>query len=116
MDLATWLGGGLLAVLAYVIVSNVAWLLIGSRLLQCLPGVDIKGFRGTVRLATMLLLTAVGTACWAGRSAWIFTTRSATPRTLPQAVATWVARGSRWSSRIFEKRPDRTSARSSESR
>jgi len=115
MDLATWLGGGLLAVLAYVVVSNLAWLLIGSRLLQYLPGVDITGFRGTVRLATMLLLTAVGTAVWAGRTAWSFTTRSAKPRTLPQEVAAWVSRGSRWSSRIFDRRPMHTVTRSSDS-
>lgn len=116
MDLATWLGGGLLAVLVYVIVSNLAWLLIGSRLLQCLPGVDIKGFRGTVRLATMLLLTAVGTSAWAVRSTWLFVTRSTTPRSLPQEVALWVARGSRWSSRLFDSRSPRTASRTSELR
>ena len=61
----TWVGGGFAAVLLYVLISNTLWLVFGSRLLQSLPGVDIKGFRGTLKIATMLVLSLVGFTAWA---------------------------------------------------
>ena len=59
-----WLGGGIALLIAYVIVSNTIWLLFGSRLIQKLPGVNITGFRGTLKIALMLLMTAFGLATW----------------------------------------------------
>ena len=47
------LGGGVVVVVVYVIVSNLFWLLVGSAFIQRLPGVDIKGVRGTVQIACM---------------------------------------------------------------
>ncbi|MFH1230838.1 MAG: hypothetical protein V1709_05010 [Planctomycetota bacterium] len=60
----SWVGGGLALVLLYILVSNTLWLLFGSRLLQYLPGVDIKGITGTFKIATMLVLSALGTSVW----------------------------------------------------
>lgn len=96
MDTVKWLGGGLLAVLVYLIVSNTLWLLLGSRLLQSLPGVDIKGFRGTIRIALMLVLTVFALACWAIKrpAKWIGALQLDRP--LPVEVSHWVKIGARW--------------------
>ena len=59
-----WLGGGIALVIAYVIVSNTIWLLFGSRLIQKLPGVNITGFRGTLKIALMLLMSIFGLGTW----------------------------------------------------
>ena len=64
MDIVQWIGSGILLVIAYVIISNSIYLLIGSRLLQSLPGVKIKGFAGTVRLALMLFIVALVVLSW----------------------------------------------------
>lgn len=108
MDLEIWISGGVLTLLLYLVVSNLAWLLIGSRLLQFLPGVDIKGFRGTVRIAAMLALSAVGVAVWLACTAWSIALRRHRPGPVQHEVAKWVARGSRWTSRIFDDRSIRT--------
>ena len=44
----------LIGVLAYVIVSNTLFFLLGARLLQILPGVTSGGFKTTLRLAITL--------------------------------------------------------------
>ena len=59
-----WLGGSIALLIAYVIVSNTLWLLFGSRVIQKLPGVNIKGFRGTLKIALMLFLSATGFVFW----------------------------------------------------
>ena len=59
-----WLGGGIALLIAYVIVSNTIWLLFGSRLIQKLPGVNITGFRGTLKIALMLLMSVFGLGTW----------------------------------------------------
>jgi len=59
-DSVVWISSGLLIVILYVFLSNTLWLLIGSRFIQCLPGVNIKGFKGTLKIATMLVLSVVG--------------------------------------------------------
>lgn len=59
-----WIGWGAGAVVLYLVVSNTLYLLIGARLLQFLPGVNIKGFRGTIRLALLLVITIVATGWW----------------------------------------------------
>mgnify|MGYP006102735277 FL=1 len=59
-----WLGGSVALLIAYVIVSNTLWLLFGSKVIQKLPGVDIKGFRGTLKIALMLFLSATGFLFW----------------------------------------------------
>ncbi len=63
-EIFSWVVGGLALVLFYILVSNILWLLFGSRLLQCLPGVDIKGIGGTLKIATMLVLSVLGTLRW----------------------------------------------------
>ncbi len=59
-----YIGGGLLAVISYIIISNTLWLIFGSRLLQSLPGVNIKGAKGTLRIAIMILMSFVGLIVW----------------------------------------------------
>jgi len=59
-----WLGGGVALVIAYIIVSNTIWLFFGSTLIQKLPGVNIKGFRGTLKISLMLLMSVFGFATW----------------------------------------------------
>ena len=63
-DLFPWIGGGLLAIVLYLIISNTLWLLFASRILQFLPGVNIKGFRGTLKLAFMIVLSGIGLLFW----------------------------------------------------
>lgn len=57
-------GGGLALVILYVLVSNTLWLLFGSRLLQIIPGINIKGYAGTVKIAAMLILLVTGSLTW----------------------------------------------------
>ena len=59
-----WLGGSVALLIAYVFVSNALWLLFGSKVIQKLPGVNIKGFRGTLKIALMLFLSATGFLFW----------------------------------------------------
>ena len=63
-EIVTWLGGGIALVLTYIVISNTLWLLFGSKLLQSLPGVNIRGSRGTLKIATMLALAAFGVLRW----------------------------------------------------
>lgn len=48
-------------VLIYLIVSNLLWLLFGSRVLQSLPGVGMEGWRGTLKIAIFILVALVST-------------------------------------------------------
>ena len=61
------IAGGAVAVVLYLLVSNTLWLLFGSRLLQSLPGVNINGFRGTLKIAAMLVFTLLGIFIWAAK-------------------------------------------------
>ena len=74
-NLIFWIGGGLAIVIAYVIVSNTLWLLFGSTLLQRLPGVNIKGSRGTLKIAIMLFLSVTGFMFWVVKFFYMFTLR-----------------------------------------
>ena len=60
-----YIGGGLLVLIGYIIVSNTLWLIFGSKLLQSLPGVNIKGFTGTLKIAVMLVMSVIGFLYWA---------------------------------------------------
>lgn len=59
-----WLLRGFLILLAYVLVSNTLYLLLGTHLLQFLPGVNATGFRGTLRLAAAIVLAGLGLVRW----------------------------------------------------
>ncbi len=59
-----YIGGGFLAIVGYVIISNTLWLLFGSRLLQSLPGVNIKGATGTLRIIILLIMSLTGFLFW----------------------------------------------------
>lgn len=96
MEAVKWFGGGLLAVVVYLLVSNALWLLLGSRLLQSLPGVNIKGFRGTLRIAAMLVLTMWALIMWVAKRPAVWLGFRRIDQSLPTEIAVWVSRGSRW--------------------
>jgi len=58
------MGGGLFALILYLIISNTLWLIFGARLLQFLPGVKINGMRGTFKIAVMLFMSLLGVCIW----------------------------------------------------
>ncbi|MDG5799220.1 hypothetical protein QA597_02465 [Marinilabiliaceae bacterium ANBcel2] len=62
--LITYIGGGFLIIVAYVIISNTLWLLIGAKALQFLPGVDDKSAKGTIRIVLMIIMCILGTVIW----------------------------------------------------
>lgn len=96
MEIMKWIGGGVLAVIVYLIVSNTLWLLLGSRLLQSLPGVNIKGLRGTFRIAAMLVLVIVAFVFWLVKRPLVWLGATRIDRLLPSEISLWVGRGSRW--------------------
>ena len=96
MEAVKWLGGGVLAVVVYLIVSNTLWLLLGSRLLQSLPGVNIKGSRGTLRIAAMLMLTIVAVILWVLNRPVVWLGAKRLDRRLQSEISLWVGRGARW--------------------
>jgi hypothetical protein len=93
-----YIGTGLLAILAYVIISNTLWLLFGSKLLQSLPGVNIKGVTGTLRIAIMLIMTILGFFYWIITYP-LAVCRVINKRTLPDAISSNI----QLASKIFKK-------------
>lgn len=61
----TYIGSGVLIVLGYVLLSNTFWLLFGSSILQKLPGVHVKGAKGTFKIALLIILSLIGFLKWA---------------------------------------------------
>lgn len=59
-----YFGGGLLVILVYILISNTIWLLFGSKFLQALPGVNIKGVAGTLKIAILLIMTFTAIFVW----------------------------------------------------
>ena len=94
-ETATWVGGGLALVLVYVVISNTLWLLFGSKLVQSLPGVNISGFRGTIKIATMLALSAFGTLRWVIKYAFVIAVRSGELPILSKEVSSAIKQGAR---------------------
>ena len=66
--LADWLvnyvGGGILVLFCYIIISNTNWLLIGAKVLQFLPGVSDKSAKGTLKIVLLLLMSLIGIFWW----------------------------------------------------
>lgn len=62
--LIKYVGGGLIVLFGYVIISNTLWLLFGSKLLQSLPGVNINGAMGTLKIAILLIMLFIGFFIW----------------------------------------------------
>ena len=85
-EIYTWIGGGIAAVFLYVIISNTFWLLFGSRILQSLPNVNIGGFRGTIKIATMLILSLLGFFIWVSKYAFMFIARESYRPVLSEEV------------------------------
>ena len=59
-----YIGGGVVVIVGYIIISNMLWLIFGSKLLQALPGVNIKGSSGTLKIAVMLVMSIAGLLYW----------------------------------------------------
>lgn len=104
MEALKWIGGGFLALFVYVVVSNTLYMLIGARLLQLLPGVNIKGFRGTLKIGAMLFLALLAVGLWIVTRplAWAGASRFREP--LRVEVARWVGRGGQTIGRAFARR------------
>ena len=66
--LADWLvnyvGGGILVLFCYIIISNTIWLLIGAKVLQFLPGVSDKSAKGPLKIVLLLLMSLIGIFWW----------------------------------------------------
>lgn len=62
--LVHYVGGGILVLLCYVIISNTFWLLIGAKALQFLPGVSDKSAKGTLKIVLLLLMSLIGIFWW----------------------------------------------------
>lgn len=62
--LITYVGGGTLIVIGYVIVSNTLWLFLGSKALQNFPGVGGEHTISTFKIALMLVMSIIGVAIW----------------------------------------------------
>jgi hypothetical protein len=99
----SWLVGGLLAVVTYVIISNTLWLLFGSRLLQLLPGVNIPGVYGTLRIAAMLVLSLLGVCSWLLKRPLHSLVGIGQRPSLECEMAAFIQRGAR----VFSRRPRR---------
>lgn len=59
-----YVGGGVLVIIGYILISNIIWLLMGARAIQFLPGVNDKTALGTIKLAIILLFSLVGIFCY----------------------------------------------------
>lgn len=65
MTIWQWVGTSVVGLIANIVLSNTFYLLVGSRLLQYLPGVNIRGFSGTMKIAAMLISAGCGIMWWA---------------------------------------------------
>ena len=92
-EIYTWIGGGIAAVFLYVIISNTFWLLFGSRILQSLPNVNIGGFRGTLKIASMIILSLLGFFIWISKYAFMFIARKSYRPLLSEQVAKTIQYG-----------------------
>lgn len=59
-----YVGGGLLIVICYVIVSNTLWLILGAKALQLLPGVNDKSAKGTLKIMILIVMSVIGILFW----------------------------------------------------
>jgi|APSaa5957512622_1039677.scaffolds.fasta_scaffold449631_1 hypothetical protein len=98
-EVGIWLGGAVLLLILYVIISNTLWLLFGSRIIQCLPGVNIRGFRGTLKIATMLVLALIGTISWIIKYSVTTVTRNRSCPNLRNEVTLSIRKGARFINR-----------------
>jgi len=101
-DVSTWLGGGVVLVLLYIVISNTLWLLFGSRLVQCLPGVNINGFRGTVKIAAMLALSFVGVVYWMIKYVLALVIKNNPKPLLKEEISKAIKKGARMMNNIKE--------------
>ena len=91
----TWVGRGFAFVILYIIISNTLWLLFGSRIVQFLPGVNVKGFRGTMKIATMIVLSAIGVFLWTVKYIFIMTVGKDQKPLLSEEISKSIKRGSK---------------------
>jgi len=91
----SWAGGGLAFILLYLVVSNTLWLLFGSRLLQCLPGVNIKGTSGTLKIAVMIILSTLGSLVWILKYSYLSLTMNKVKPVFKSEVSKMIQHGAR---------------------
>ena len=90
-----WVGGGLALAFTYILISNTLWLLFGSKLVQSLPGVDIKGFRGTLKIAAMLVLSGIGILLWVVKYGFNLVSRGKHKPILTEEISRAIQQGSK---------------------
>ena len=98
-DLITWISGGVVFVLLYLIISNTLWLLFGSRVIQFLPGVNINGSRGTLKIAAMLVLAIIGFLVWTVKYAYRTLLAKDEKPALKDEIALSIRAGAKWAHR-----------------
>lgn len=94
-ETVTWIGGSVALVILYVFISNTLWLLFGSRLIQCLPGVNIDGFRGTLKIAAMLVFSAIGVLRWIVKYTVRFLTKTNPKPVLSEEISMTIQKGAK---------------------
>jgi hypothetical protein len=100
----SWVCGGVVLTLLYIIISNTLWLLLGSRLLQSLPGVHIRGIAGTFKIAAMLVLSVCGVMAWGCKYVVMSLTNRHPKPCIKDEVGRMIQRGARQLNRTKLKR------------
>lgn len=91
----SWIGGSLVLAFIYIVVSNTLWLLFGARLVQSLPGVNITGFRGTMKISVMLILSVIGVLYWVAKYTFTLITGKNKKPLLREEISRAIQRGSK---------------------
>lgn len=101
--LIIYVGGGILIIIGYVIVSNTLWLFLGSKALQILPGVGGEYTISTFKIASMLVMSIIGVAIWPIRLLFALTGFSQ-KITLKDSIALSLQHAGRIQQKILEKK------------
>ena len=94
-NITSILGNGVLILLIYIIISNTLWLLLGSRIIQFLPGVNIKGINGTLKIATLIILSLIGIIVWLIKTVFAIINNITRP-TLSEEISKMIKSGAKF--------------------
>ena len=101
---ATYIGGGILIVIGYVMISNTLWLLFGSSVIQRFPGVNVKGAKGTLKIALLILLCIIGLIQWVVMFPMNFFRNEQSKKSLPIYLSSSIQTAGRLFQNIIKKR------------
>jgi len=94
-NITSFLSKGFLILLTYIIISNTLWLLLGSKLIQYLPGVNIKGINGTLKIATLIILSLIGIIIWVIKIVYSIINNNFTRPTLNEEISKMIKSGAK---------------------